>query len=176
MSIVIREVQEADLPAILRITNDAIEHTDALWISTPFTMEQRQKWVADRQAQNFPVFVAVDGDGVVCGYASYGPFRAFEGYAGTVEHSVYVSSECQGRGLGRLLLNQLIQHAKRAGFHVMVAGITAGNEASIALHHRLGFQNNGILPQVGRKGGRWLDLLFMTLCLEAVSKPEKDFP
>lgn len=176
MGFVIRHVQDEDLPAILRITNHAIAHTDALWISTPFTLEQRQKWVSDRLAQGFPVFVAVSENGDVCGYASYGAFRAFEGYAKTIEHSVYVDVEHQGRGLGRMLLARLIDHARQAGFHVMVAGITAGNEASVTLHRQFGFQNSGILPQVGRKGGRWLDLLFMTLCLEAVFEPEKDFP
>ena len=171
----IRDAASGDLPAILRITNDAIENTDALWITTPFTPEQRHQWFEDRVAQGYPVLVAVDPDGVVAGYGSYGSFRSYEGYARTVEHSVYVAPDYQRRGIGRLLLRALIGHAKAAGFHVMVAGITAGNAASVAMHCELGFQDCGTLPQVGRKRGRWLDLLFMTLRLDDIHTVEKDF-
>ncbi|KXV08909.1 acetyltransferase [Gluconobacter oxydans] len=171
----IREAGPDDLPAILRITNDAIENTDALWITTPFTLEQRRQWFEDRVAQGYPVLVAVDTAGEVAGYGSYGSFRAYEGYARTVEHSVYVAPSQQRRGVGRRLLHALINHARDAGFHVMVAGITADNAASVAMHHEFGFRNCGTLPQVGRKHGRWLDLLFMTLCLDDIHTVEKDF-
>ncbi|MFT9366140.1 MAG: N-acetyltransferase family protein [Gluconobacter sp.] len=171
----IRKASEDDLPAILRITNDAIEHTDALWITTPFTLDQRRQWFEDRLAHGYPVLVAVDTAGEVMGYGSYGSFRSYEGYARTVEHSVYVSPLYQRRGIGRALLFTLIEHAKHAGFHVMVAGITADNVASVAMHRDFGFQACGILPQVGRKRDRWLDLLFMTLCLNDMSSVEKDF-
>ncbi|WP_215745686.1 GNAT family N-acetyltransferase [Gluconobacter sp. P1C6_b] len=171
----IRDAGPDDLPAILRITNDAIENTDALWITTPFTLEQRRQWFEDRLAQGYPVLVAVDPAGAVAGYGAYGAFRSFEGYARTVEHSVYVSPDHQRRGIGRSLLRALIDHAKSAGFHVMVAGITADNAASVAMHHGFGFRNCGTLPQVGRKRGRWLDLLFMTLCLDDLPTVEKDF-
>ena len=171
----IRDAGPDDLPAILRITNDAIENTDALWITTPFTLEQRRQWFEDRLAQGYPVLVAVDPAGAVAGYGAYGAFRSFEGYARTAEHSVYVSPDYQRRGIGRSLLRALIDHAKSAGFHVMVAGITADNAASVAMHHEFGFRNCGTLPQVGRKRGRWLDLLFMTLCLDDIHTVEKDF-
>ena len=139
MVFVIRDVQDEDLPAILRITNHAIAHTDALWISTPFTLEQRQKWVSDRLVQGFPVFVAVSEDGDVCGYAPYGAFRAFEGYAKTIEHSAYVDVEHHGRGLGRMLLVRLTDHARQAGFYIMVAGIPACNWASFPPHRHFCF-------------------------------------
>lgn len=171
----IRNADPGDLQAILRITNNAIENTDALWITTPFTLEQRRQWFEDRLAQGYPVLVAVDLAGEVSGYGSYGSFRSYEGYARTVEHSVYVSSEYQRQGIGRRLLRALIDHAKDAGFHVMVAGITADNAASVAMHHEFGFRNCGTLPQVGRKHDRWLDLLFMTLCLDDIFSVEKDF-
>lgn len=171
----IRKASADDLPAILRITNEAIENTDALWITTPFTLEQRRQWFEDRLVQGYPVLVAVDMAGAVAGYGSYGAFRSFEGYARTVEHSVYVSPDHQRRGIGRQLLRALIDHAKDADFHVMVAGITADNAASVAMHHEFGFRNCGTLPQVGRKRERWLDLLFMTLCLDDISSVEKDF-
>lgn len=171
----VRDAGPDDLPAILRITNDAIENTDALWITTPFTLEQRRQWFKDRTMQGYPVLVAVDAAGEIAGYGSYGSFRAYEGYARTVEHSVYVAPNYQRRGIGRLLLRALVEHAKVADFHVMVAGITADNAASVAMHRELGFQNCGTLSQVGRKRGRWLDLLFMTLCLDDIHTVEKDF-
>ncbi|QQX91048.1 N-acetyltransferase [Gluconobacter sphaericus] len=171
----IREAGPDDLPAILRIANDAIENTDALWITTPFTLEQRRQWFEDRLVKGYPVLVAVDTAGEVAGYGSYGSFRAYEGYARTVEHSVYVASSHQRRGVGNSLLHALINHARDAGFHVMVAGITADNAASVAMHDEFGFRNCGTLPQVGRKRGRWLDLLFMTLCLDDFPTMEKDF-
>lgn len=99
------------------------------------------------------------------GFASYGDFRPFAGFAATVEHSVYVDPAAQGQGLGRALLAALIDRARAAGLHVMVAGIEAGNTASIALHAKAGFEEAGLLREVGRKFGRWLDLRFMTLRL-----------
>ena len=79
---------------------------------------------------------------------------------------MYVRSDQRGQGLGPLLLQALIERAKRAELHVMVAAIESGNRASIRLHQRLGFVTSGQLPQVGRKFGRWLDLTFMQLMLE----------
>jgi phosphinothricin acetyltransferase len=104
--------------------------------------------------------------GKVVGYASYGPFRAFDGYRGTVEHSVYVRADLRGSGRGRVLLTALIELARSQGLHVMVAAIEAGNAGSLVLHRRLGFEAVGLMPQVGQKFGRWLDLLWMQLRLD----------
>ncbi|MBR0559662.1 GNAT family N-acetyltransferase [Neokomagataea anthophila] len=164
-SITVRAAHDGDLEVILEITNHAILHTDALWLDTPLTLAQRRTWMEQRLSAGHPVLVACGANDVPLGFASYGAFRPFEGYAHTVEHSVYVSPDHQGRGIGASLLSALIDHARLRKMRVMVAGITAGNRASEALHHRFGFQKSGILPQVGYKQGRWLDLLFMTLCL-----------
>ncbi len=160
MTLVIRDAQPADLPAILAIVNDAILNTTAMWTLTPATLEQRQAWLAERQDAGLPVVVAVQGPELV-GFASFGPFRPWEGYAATVEHSVYVDANRRGQGAGRRLMEALVARAEAMGLHVMVGGIEAGNAASIALHERLGFERVGLMPEVGRKFGRWLDLLFM---------------
>ena len=160
----IRDAIESDLPAILAITNEAIANTTAVWNSTPATLEARTAWMRDRQARGFPVLVATDG-GKVLGFASFGDFRPFEGYLHTVEHSIYVAPEAQGRGVGKALLEALVGRARALGKHVIVGGIEAGNTASIALHARAGFVETGRLPEVGRKFGRWLDLVFMQLML-----------
>lgn len=163
----IRDATEADLPAILAITNDAIRTTTANWNIRPTTLEARAAWFAERRAAGFPVLVAEDAGGVR-GFASYGPFRAFDGYALTVEHGLYVARDAQRRGHGAGLLGGLIARAEAAGLHVMVAGIEAGNTASLTLHARFGFVRVGLMPEVGRKFDRWLDLVLMQRILKSV--------
>ncbi|MGE6792558.1 N-acetyltransferase family protein [Pseudomonas guineae] len=160
------DATQADLPAILAIYNDAVEHTTAIWNETQVDLANRQTWLAERTAAGFPVLVAHDDAGSVVGYASYGTWRAIEGFRHTVEHSVYVRSDQRGQGLGPLLMQALIERAQQARLHVMVAAIESGNSASIRLHERLGFVTSGQMPQVGRKFDRWLDLIFMQLMLE----------
>lgn len=162
----LRDATEADLPEILAITNDAIATSEAIWATSPRTLEERRDWMTDRQAKNFPVVVAVEGD-TILGFASYGPFRAYEGYARTVEHSVYVSRQAQRRGIGRLLLEEMVRHAEKSGMHVLIGAITASNTASIALHRAAGFSESSPLPEMGRKFGRWLDLVFMYRLFES---------
>jgi L-amino acid N-acyltransferase YncA len=156
----IRDATEVDLPRILEIANHAILHTTTVWIVAPTTLEARLAWLRERTARGFPVLVA-EQDAVVLGFASYGDFRPWEGYLHTVEHSVFVHPEAQGRGVGRALLTTLLAHAEAGGRHVMVGAIETGNTASIALHKWAGFEEAGVLRQVGRKFDRWLDLLFM---------------
>lgn len=162
----IYDATQADLPAILAIYNEAVEATTAIWNETQVDLANRQAWLAERSAAGFPVLVAHSDAGEVLGYASYGTWRAIEGFRHTVEHSVYVRSDQRGQGLGPQLMQALIVRAKQTGLHVMVAAIDSGNSASIRLHERLGFVTTGQMPQVGRKFGRWLDLTFMQLMLE----------
>ncbi len=162
----IYDATQADLPAILAIYNEAVEATTAIWNETQVDLANRQAWLAERSAAGFPVLVAHSDAGEVLGYASYGTWRAIEGFRHTVEHSVYVRSDQRGQGLGPQLMQALIVRAKQTGLHVMVAAIESGNSASIRLHERLGFVTTGQMPQVGRKFGRWLDLTFMQLMLE----------
>ena len=166
MSYVIRDAQEQDLEGILAIYNDAVENTTAIWNETLVDLANRRAWLADRTAAGFPVLVAVNVAGEVLGYASYGPWRNFDGFRHTVEHSIYVRGDQRGQGLGPALMQALIERARAAALHVMVAAIESENAASIRLHQRLGFVTTGQMPEVGRKFGRWLDLTFMQLILE----------
>ena len=162
----IRTAEDRDVPVITAIYNDAVENTTAIWNDATADEADRLRWLAAHREADHPVLVAVDEDDSVLGYATYGPWRDFDGYARTVEHSVYVHRDARGAGIGRALMEELIDAARARGMHVMVAGIEAGNTGSIRLHEKLGFTRAGLLPQVGRKFGRWLDLAFLQLIVD----------
>ncbi|SEQ52442.1 phosphinothricin acetyltransferase [Faunimonas pinastri] len=160
----IRHATEADLAAIRDIYNHAVEHTTAIWNEVVVDWENRRQWWRARVEAGFPVLVALGGadEGEpVLGYASYGAFRAFDGYRHTVEHSVYVAESARRRGVATSLMQALEAEARQAGLHVMLGGIAGDNPGSLALHKRLGFTETGRMPEVGRKFDRWLDLVFM---------------
>ncbi len=164
-AVIVRDATEADLPEIRAIYNAAVADTTAIWNETLVDLDNRRQWWSARRAAGFPVLVA-EIDGHVAGYGSFGDFRAFDGYRHTVEHSVYVAEAFRRRGAARALLVALEARARALGKHAIVAGIEAGNAASVALHRDLGFDVAGTLPQVGRKFDRWLDLLFMVKLLD----------
>ncbi|AUH63837.1 GNAT family N-acetyltransferase [Paracoccus zhejiangensis] len=168
----IRDAEEADLEGVMTIYNHAVEHTTAIWNDRKVDLANRLAWLADRHRAGYPVLVAVDADGTVLGYASFGDWRAFDGYRHTVEHSVYVRDGQHGRGIGKALMEALIARARALGKHVMVAGIEAENTGSIRLHEKLGFVQTGLLREVGTKFGRWLDLAFLQLVLDQSATPD----
>ncbi|MCW2268400.1 N-acyltransferase YncA [compost metagenome] len=171
MTYLLRDAVTADLPGIRDIYNDAVLNTTAIWNEQPVDLANRQAWFDAREAQRYPILVAVDDSGDVLGYASFGDWRPFEGFRHTIEHSVYIRSDQRGNGLGPMLMQALIERARACHKHVMVAAIESGNTASIRLHERLGFTLNGQMPQVGVKFGRWLDLTFMQLILNPGMPP-----
>ncbi|PLK69644.1 GNAT family N-acetyltransferase [Rhizobium sp. TH135] len=162
---ILRDATKADLPAILEIYNHAVAETTAIWNETLVDLDNRRAWFELRQTRGFPILVA-EIDGRIAGYASYGDWRAFDGFRQSVEHSVYVEKDFYGRGLGKALMTTLIERAKAGNIHVMVAAIEAGNTGSIALHKSLGFRLVGTHHEVGQKFGRWLDLTMMELKLD----------
>lgn len=167
----IRYAVKEDCAAIAAIYNHAVINTAAIWNDQTVDADNRIAWFEARALLGYPVIVSEE-NGVVTGYASFGDWRAFDGFRHTVEHSVYVHPEHQGKGLGLALMVQLIEEAKRIGKHVMVAGIEAQNQGSIHLHQKLGFTITGQMPQVGTKFGRWLDLTFMQLQLDNRTDPD----
>lgn len=166
----IRDAGVADLEALTAIHNHAVVHTTAIWNEDPVDIDDRAAWLGERSCDGFPVIVAVDESGVL-GYASYGRWRPHSGFRHTVEHSVYVREGQQGRGIGRILMSELIERARAQGVHVMVAAVESENAASVALHEKLGFIEVGRMPQVGTKFGRWLDLAFLQLTLDERATP-----
>jgi phosphinothricin acetyltransferase len=161
----IAAAEESDLEGITAIYNDVIARSTAIFSDDPVSVENRRAWLAERQARGFPVLVARE-HGEVLGFGSFGDFRAWPGYRTTVEHSVHVRADQRRRGIGAQLVRALIDEARALGMHVMIAGVVSTNEASLALHRRLGFVEVGRLPEVARKFDEWLELVLLQLALE----------
>lgn len=161
----------AHAAAILAIFNDAIVNSTALYDYEPRTMANMDAWFGAKAAGGFPVVGATDDSGALLGFSSYGTFRAWPAFKYTVEHSVYVHRDHRGRGVGRLLLQALIERAEGQQLHVLVGGIDVGNAASIRLHQALGFAHAGTIRHAGFKFGRWLDLAFYQRILATPLQP-----
>ncbi|KRC65773.1 acetyltransferase [Aeromicrobium sp. Root236] len=161
---IIRDAVHDDLPAILEIHNDAIRTTTAIWDETEVGLDDRRAWFDGRRSAGLPVLVA-ERDGSVAGFATYGPWRPKTGYRFTVENSVYVHPDHRRRGVANALMPELIDRARAGDVHAIVAGIEATNTGSIALHERFGFRQVALLPEVGFKFDRWLDLAYLQLSL-----------
>jgi phosphinothricin acetyltransferase len=163
--ILIRPATLADCPAIHAIYSYNVAQSTATWELTPpdqAEMEQRMQAVL---AHPFPYFVA-ERENRLIGYAYASSYRPRPGYRFTVEDSIYVDQTAQGRGVGRLLLSRLIDACAAQGFRQMVAVIgDSENRASIELHRRLGFTQTGLLPNLGFKFGRWLDIVILQRAL-----------
>ena len=165
----IRDATEADIPAIVDLYNAWIPTHTITWTEGLDTQEQRAAWLQRQRRDGCPVLVA-EHAGDVVGYTAYEPFRGegkWPGYRHTAELSIHVRQDHWGRGVGRALVERLIERALAAGIHVMVAAIDSENEPSIRFHERLGFAEVGRLPETGRKFGRWLDLVLMQRTLDS---------
>jgi L-amino acid N-acyltransferase YncA len=158
----IRDATPDDVGGLLAIHNEAVLTTTAIWDENEVDHADRAAWLDQLLQAGFPVLVA-EVDGVVAGYASYGPWRPKTGYRHTVEDSLYVLASHHGHGLGSALLDELLVRARAAGLHRMIAMIESSNTLSAELHARRGFRVVGRLPQVGTKFDRWLDLTIMQL-------------
>ena len=169
----IRPATEQDIPAITAIFNEAVANSNAIWTEKQDSEAERLTWMKARLALGYPVLVTAEGP-VVLGYGTFGDFRAFPGYRYSVEHSVYIDADHRGRGLGRVIVDELVAAATALGKHVMIAGIDGGNPASLRLHAQAGFVEVARMPEVGRKFGRWLDLVFMQRVLDAAGAARPD--
>ncbi|MEZ4852650.1 N-acetyltransferase family protein [Flavobacterium sp.] len=165
MSIQIRPYLVTDCEAILEIINDAILNTTALYDYNPRTLTHQKTIFQDKLDKNFPILVAIENETVV-GFGYYSEFRFREAYKFTVEHSVYVHQNHQGKGIGKLLLVELIELAKKQNIHTMIGVIDAENTASIKLHEKFGFDKVGLIKESAYKFDRWLHSVFMQLLLK----------
>jgi phosphinothricin acetyltransferase len=160
----IRLATERDLPAINAIYNHYVAHSTCTYQLEAETAETRLEWFQNRGPAH-PVTVA-KLDGEIVAWASLNRYHDRAGYARTVDNSIYVRHDRQRRGLGRALLADLIARARALGHHTFLAGISAEQEPSLALHAAFGFVKVAHLREVGFKQGRWLDVIYLQLMLE----------
>lgn len=160
----IRLASEADLPIINDIYNHYVLHATSTYQTTPCDIAERKQWFAHHGPQH-PVTVATIS-GEVVAWASLSRFHVREAYQHSVESSIYVHHQYHRRGLGRALMHDLISRARSIGHHTVLAGISADQSASLALHESLGFHEVARFREVGRKFDRWLDVVWMQLMLQ----------
>jgi phosphinothricin acetyltransferase len=161
----IRPAVVDDAPAILDIYNHEVQTSIVTFDLVARTEAEQRAWISDRSGAHV-VLVAEDADGALVGFGALSPYRERPGYSTTVEDSVYVHRDHRGRGVGRLLLAELVDTARAHGFHALMAKVVGGHEASITLHVSAGFEIVGHEREVGRKFGRWLDVVLLERLLD----------
>jgi len=157
--------------SVLSIFNQVILSSTALYEYDPRTLTQIEHWFEAKAAGNFPVLGMVNDSAELLAFGTFGSFRAYPAFKYTLEHSVYVAEEARGRGLGRAMIQALIERATAADYHALIGAIDSANLSSCKLHQSLGFERVGTLPQVGYKFGRWLDLALYQLTLKTPLSP-----
>ena len=160
MGLQVRRATDDDAEAIRAIYNPEVLESTVTFDLVPRTLDEQVDWLQRRTGAHV-VLVAVDEADEVAGYGSLSPYKERAAYSTTVEDSVYVARDRQGQGVGRLLLTELVATGTAHGFHAMMARIVGGHDASIRLHAALGFEIVGTEREVGRKFGRWLDVVLM---------------
>ena len=158
-ALVIRTATREDAPAINDIQNYYVEGSTATFLMKPLTLAERLEWF-DRHSDAHPITVALSDETIV-GWGALGTFRSAAAYGHTPELSVYVHHEWHRRGIGAAIVNDLVERARALGHHAIVGCWCSEAAASIALLEALGFARVGHLPEVGRKFGRWLDVVFV---------------
>ena len=155
----VRLARQGDAEAIRTIYNAEVSGSTVTFDLEPRSAADQQSWIARHQGAH-PAVVAVEGP-VIVGFGSLSPFRDRAAYATTVEDSLYVEGGWRGKGVGRLLLEELVALALARGFHTVIARASGDNGPSIALHQACGFSLVGIEREVGRKFGHWIDVAIL---------------
>lgn len=156
---ILRPAEAEDLPNLAAFWNGIIRDTTITFTTVPKTEADLAAMIAARRAAGREFFVVREGDAI--GLASYDQFRAGPGYAHAMEHTILLPPALRGRGMGRALMERVEAHARAGGAHTLFAGVSGENAGAIAFHHRIGFDVAARYPEVGRKFGRWLDLVLM---------------
>lgn len=157
---IIRPAGAADHAALLALWNPLIRETTITFSSEEKTPAALALMIATRRAQGHEFFVAYEGAELL-GFASYAQFRGGNGYAQAMEHTIVLAKAARGRGVGRALMAGVADHARAGGAHTLFAGVSAENPEAVGFHEAIGFETVACVPEVGRKFGRWLDLILM---------------
>jgi phosphinothricin acetyltransferase len=159
-NVVIRPAALADLPALTEIHNHYVVNTHITFDIVPFVVQARRPWFDEHNdGKRYRIFVAVDGNQVL-GSASSGRHRSKAAYDTTVELSIECHPDAVGRGIGTRLYQALFDALASQDIHSMVAGVAQPNEASNRLHRSFGFREIGAYTEVGRKFGKYWDVLW----------------
>jgi L-amino acid N-acyltransferase YncA len=162
----VRDSKDGDLPAITAIYGHHVSHGFGSFEEVPPDAEELARRRREILAKGLPYLVVSDKAGSLLGYAYASPYRTRSAYRFTVEDSIYVAPQAARHGIGRLLLEALIERCTKAGYRQMIAVIgDSGNEGSIGLHRSLGFERAALLPTIGFKRGRWIDCVMMQRAL-----------
>ena len=154
---ILRTATLADIPAILAIWNPLIRDT-----AVTFTTEEKTpETLAAEITARGEAFLVAEIAGRIAGFASFGPFRAGPGYRHTAEHTVILANHARGRGIGRALMTRLQEVARDRNIHALIGAVSGENADALAFHEALGFARVGLLPEAGRKFGRWMDLVLL---------------
>lgn len=165
MEIKIRPYQIEDTQLILDIINYNIINSTALYDYNIRSYEVQKNILDDKIEKGFPVIIA-ELDGQAVGFGMYSEFRFKEANKFTVEHSVYVSNNYHGKGIGKVILSELIELAKKQGLHTMIGVIDSENQSSVDFHEKFGFKTVGVIKDSAFKFDRWLHSVFVQLILE----------
>jgi L-amino acid N-acyltransferase YncA len=170
-AVIIRDALDADIPDIVAIVNAFLRTTTAEWREAEYTVEDRRDWLVRHQHSGDAVLIA-EIDGVVAGFSCYGDFRdsqKWPGYRFVVENTIHVREPFWGNGVGRALIEALLERAAAAGKRMMVAAVDAENVGSIRFHEHCGFIEVGRMPSIGFKFGRWLTLVLLQRPVDLVA-------
>lgn len=160
---IIRPARVSDAPSIVAISNAIIRDT----LVTFTTDERSEDAIAADIKTRGPAYLVAEKNGQVLGFATYGSFRNGPGYAKCREHTIQLAPQARGQGVGRALMSTLEGAARSEGVHVLVAGISSANPGAVAFHTALGYTQVGLMPEVGFKWGKRLDLVLMQKILSA---------
>ena len=161
---IIRQARESDAEAVGRIWNEVIRSSVYTFNSVEKSVDEVKNMIAEKCRHDHPVLVAEAGR--VVGFATFGQFRQGIGYAGTMEHTIHLAHEARGRGIGRILMERLEDEARQRRVNSMIAGISGENAGAVRFHAAIGYAKIASLPRVGRKFGRWFDLILMQKFLD----------
>jgi len=161
----LRPADRADAEAIRVIYNAEVAGSTVTFDLVARSLEDQVAWIEEHSGGH-PAIVAVDDTDAVVGFGSLSPYKERPAYFTTVEDSVYVRDDHRGTGVGRQLLAELVRLAQQYGYHSVIARVVGGHDASIALHRRCGFEIVGTEREVGRKLGKWLDVVVMQHMLQ----------
>ncbi len=173
LPLVIRDATPADMVEVQAIYAFYVTRTSASFEEDPPSVEEMQRRLAKTHERGLPYLVA-EADGEIVGYTYAGPFRTRSAYRYTIEDSIYVAPTVSRRGIGATLLGSLVERCIELGYRQMIGVIgDSGNQASIALHRKTGFRQEGVLRGVGLKFGKWIDVVIMH---RALAGPEARLP